>query len=81
MKILGANWLPKIVGFMGGILIALIDGWQNGTLALTPRGIAIATVMAAIGMVTKQHNVTGIGDKATTDPAKDATVAKNLAEV
>ncbi len=79
MKILGANWLPKVVGFFGAIIVALADGWQDGTLVLTPKGIAI--VVAAIGMVTKQHNVTGIGEKATTDPAKDATQPTNLAGV
>ncbi len=72
-NILGANWLPKIVGFLGGIALALVDAWDRGTMVFSVKGIATIVVSTAIGLVVKAYNTTGIGAKATNDPTKDAT--------
>ena len=65
------NWQPTMGGLIALIAtIALVIGKIDQLTWSVIVGIA-ATWM---GITSKQHNVTGIGDKATTDVTKDATV-------
>ena len=73
------NWLTTVVGILSGTLMALIDALQSGTLQFTWKSAGFFVAFTALGLVTKAFNITGIGDKATSDPAKDATKPTNLA--
>ena len=79
-KLFGPSWRTTLGGaivFVGG-LGAIV---AHTAIGATPIGLAIETISevaalagAAFGLTNgKDKQVTGIGDKATTDPQKDGT--------
>ena len=79
-KLFGPSWKTTISGivvFLGGIGAVV----SHTALGATPVGLTIETVSevfalagAAFGFTqAKDKQVTGIGNNATTDPAKDGT--------
>jgi len=73
------NWKTSLLGLVGGIFIAIVEVSFTGTL--TWRGAGLAALSVIKGALQKDYDSTGIGDKATKDPAKDATKPTNLAGV
>jgi hypothetical protein len=73
------NWKTSIAG-IATILSALgLIGHmlQTGGFDVNTITLAITQIMAGVGLLgAKDGNVTGIGDKATTDVSKDATAPK-----
>lgn len=79
-KLLGASWktsLGGIITFIGGLGALVV---QSG-FAETKWGSAVTAISSAVALFgmsfglssAKDASVTGIGTKATTDTAKDAT--------
>lgn len=80
-RIFGANWLPRVTIPLATIAYEGVTAWMDGSLVLTPKNVIGFVLSGLIASVLKGHNVTGIGDKATTDKAKDATQPTNLAGI
>lgn len=77
--ILTKNWKTTIAGFAQAVVICIIDGVLSG--ALTWKGILLGSLVQIKALLEKDYDSTGIGDKATKDPAKDATIAPKIAEI
>jgi hypothetical protein len=75
------NWKTSLIGIVGGVLISVADGLSNGTIQFTLKGVLTGIVVAALGLLAKDFTTTGIGAKATSDPAKDGTKPTNLAGI
>ena len=78
-NIFGANWKTSLMGFLEGSAIAVIGVAVGGTFTWPLTGVAVLRFIS--GLLQKDYDSTGIGDKATKNPAKDATVPTNLAGV
>ena len=64
-ELFGSNWKTSFAGIITGFLYLAFTAFSGGTAAITLPVISQALGPALIGLLAKDHDTQGIGDKAS----------------